>query len=328
VSEEEGYEFAPLPERVHRAARPQAVHNRRIEGALSGVIEVVLRAEQPVHVGSGFKRLREDGKVVRRAAEVRGRPGIPGSSLKGVIRSRYEAITYSCAGPAPKGGKVKSSSYRNVEYASFTSLVTCKDVFSSDCQEGPCCAACALFGRMSLRGRITITDFAAAEGLGFSIGEIPEQFGPNAHHLGNFSVTTSRRGDEEFRVSSLHGRKFAAGHGPVAPNARLQQIEVLPEGAVMQGALRISNVLPIELGGLMTALGVLPNSALKIGAGKGQGFGRMAVAELKFRLQDHMRTEENVDELAMKDWRDAFVKCSDRWKSGEQALIAIHGRGC
>lgn len=324
----EGYEFSPLPERVHRTARPQAVHDRRVEGALSGVIEVVLRAEQPVHVGSGFKRLREDGKVVRRAAEVRGRPGIPGSSLKGVIRSRYEAITYSCAGPAPKAGKVRSQSYPDFKQASFKSQVRNLEVFASSCDDDRSCAACALFGRMSRRGRIAVADFEAAADVRFAIDKMPEQFGPNAHHLGAFERGKSNAGHNEFQIISLKGRKFAVGQGPVAPYARQQQVEVIPIGAALRGTLRVSNVLPIELGGLMTALGVLPNSALKIGAGKGQSFGRMAVGELRFRIQSYTREEFTVDESAMNEWRDAFVKCLDCWRSGEQALIAIHGRGC
>jgi CRISPR/Cas system CSM-associated protein Csm3 (group 7 of RAMP superfamily) len=328
VSEEEGYEFAPLPERVHRAARPQAVHDRRIEGALSGVIEVVLRAEQPVHVGSGFKRLREDGKVVRRAAEVRGRPGIPGSSLKGVIRSRYEAITYSCAGPAPKGGKVRSQSYPDVKRASFQNQVRSLDVFDTRCDDVRSCAACALFGRMSQRSRVAVVDFAAEGGLEFSIDKMPEQFGPNAHHLGAFHLGKSNAGDNEFQIYSLRGRKFAAGQGPVATNARPQQIEVIPGGTRLRGQLRVSNVLPEELGGLLAALGELPSSALKVGAGKGQGFGRMVVEKLSSRLQDHMRAETFDAQIANTSWREAFMKCPDRWERGEQALISIHDRGC
>lgn len=323
---DEGYQFAPLPDRVRRAVRPQAVHDRRVEGALSGTIQVVLRAQQPVHVGSGFKELRDDGSVVRRAAEVRGRPGIPGSSLKGVLRSRYEAITRSCAGPAPKGGKVKSRSHDDVKRASFTRKVSEMDVFRP-CEDSHSCAACALFGRMSLRSRITVTDFAAEEGTEFAINKMPAQFSPRAHHLGNFDIVDTDRG-KVFQVSSLKGRKFAAGQGPVADNAQLQRVEVIPFGTLLRGELRILNVLPEELGGLLSALGVSPSSALKLGAGKGLAFGRMVVDELGFRLQDHMRVEINASETVLIAWRDAFLAGHDYWKSGEETLIRIHGKGC
>lgn len=329
----EGYRFVPLPDRVQRAERPQAVHDRRVEGALSGTIQVVLQAQQPVHVGSGFKGLRvvnnkDDNqvvsKVVRRAAEVRGRPGIPGSSLRGVIRSRYEAITFSCAGPAPKAGKVRSQSYPGVEHASFTRQVRDMEVFRT-CGARALCSACALFGLLSRRSRVTVADFAVEEGLGFAIDKMPEQFSPNAHHLGAFDIIESNSGKEEFQVSSLKGRKFAAGLGPIADNARRQQVEVIPAGARLRGELRVSNVLPEELGGLLVALGELPKSALKIGAGKGHGFGRMVVEEPVFRLHDHARAEVSTDETM---WRNAFLSCPDRWGSGEEALLRIHGKGC
>jgi RAMP superfamily len=322
----EGYQFAPLPDRVQRAARPQAVHDRRVEGVLSGTIQLVLRAQQPVHVGSGFKELRDDGVVVRRAAEVRGRPGIPGSSLKGVLRSRYEAITRSCAGPAPKGGKVSSRSHREVERASFTHQATQMEVFRP-CEDTHSCAACALFGRMSLRSRITVTDFAAEEGTGFAINTMPAQFSPRAHHLGNFDIVDSNQG-KEFRISSLKGRKFASGQGPVADSAQRQRVEVIPCDTLLRGELRVLNALPAELGGLLAALGVSPMSALKIGAGKGLAFGRMVVDELGFRLQDHMRAEIHASETVRIVWRHAFLASHDYWKSGEEALIRIHGKGC
>lgn len=326
----DGYFFVPLPERARRTERPQAVHDRRVEGALSGTIEVVLRAEQPVHVGSGFKALCDDGAVVRRGAEVRGRPGVPGSSLKGVIRSRYEAITLSCAGQAPnspKRGSVKSRSREDVKNTSFTSSIRNADVFRN-CDDRFFCSACALFGRMSRRSRVTVTDFATEDGLSFSIKEMPEQFSPKAHHLGTFTIEETRPGEKEFRVNTLKGRKFGAGEGPVADGACWQRVEAIPAGALLRGQLRISNVLPEELGGLLVALGRCPKSALKIGAGKGHGFGRVAVHGLSFRLQDHARAVIAADETEETVWKSAFEGCLDRWASGEEALVRIHGGNC
>lgn len=317
----DGYDFVGLPETVRRVPRPAAVHDRRVDGAISGTLDVTFCTEQPVHVGSGFKALRED-VVVRGAATVRGAPGVPGSSIKGVIRSRYEAITLSCAGPAPKAARVRSSTYRHIERASFANDVREMNVFS-ECHKDKLCAACALFGRMSQRSRVAVADFTA-EG-GFSLDSMPAQFGPNAHHLGDFKVVDGGRGNQMFKVYNLKGRKFGAGRGPVADKPCLQPLEVIPAGTLLHGQIRVSNILPDELGGLLAALGRAPVSALKIGGGKGQGFGRIALRQIDFHLRNHASSPIAADETA---WRRAFQACPDRWERGEQDLVRIHQGKC
>lgn len=312
----DGYLFVSLPDQVRRVRREAAVHDRRVAGTLSGTLDLTFRTEQPVHVGSGFKVL--DGEaVVRGAAKVRGGPGVPGSSLKGVLRSRVEAITSSCAGPPPRPGKVRSQTYGDVKYASFTNGVNRKDTFRT-CEGEILCAACSLFGRMSQRSRVAVADFTAGET--FIIESMPEQFGPNAHHLGDFRIVEKGR-DRSFEVFNLKGRKFAGGLGPVAPNARWQRVEAIPAGTLLLGSIRVLNLLPAELGCLLVALGKLPASTLKIGAGKGHGFGRISLQGLALRLRDHLRAQVAPDEIA---WRAAFELSPDRWAPGEDELVRIH----
>jgi CRISPR/Cas system CSM-associated protein Csm3 (group 7 of RAMP superfamily) len=317
-----GYRFVPLPPAAHRTHRPHAVHDRRIPGTLTGVLDLTFRTEQAVHVGSGYKALHQEDTVVRTAATVRGAPGVPGSSLKGALRGRYEAITRSCAGEPPRGGSVRSQSHPDVKRATFTDDVRQADVFRR-CRAEGLCAACALFGRMSVRSRVTVTDFVA-EGA-FAVASMREQFGPNAHHLGDFRIVDGNRGNKEFEVFRLEGRKFAVGEGPAAPKARWQPVEVIPAGTALRGSLRLVNVAPAELGGLLAALGRSPPSLLKLGAGKGQGFGRVALHGIEYRLQDHGRAPVGAEEAA---WREAFERSADRWPAGEDALVRIHQGSC
>lgn len=316
----DGYRFVSLPDLVQRAPREYATHDRRVAGAFSGTIELTFRTEQPVHVGSGFKALRGED-IVRRGATVRDEPGVPGSSLKGVLRSRYEAITKSCALQAPSGGKVRSQSHPDVRQASFTAEVRQLDVFRS-CDAGGMCPACALFGRMSQRSRISVTDFAA-DGS-FVLASLPEQFGPNAHHLGEYRIEDDR-GQRRFVVRSLKGRKFGCEQGPIAPNVRWQTVEAIPTGVLLRGSLRVLNLRPEELGALLAVLGKEPASALKIGAGKGQGFGRIRLHGLAFQLRDHARAAATPQEAA---WTLAFDGCNDRWAQGENELVRIHQGDC
>src|SRR6185436_13937862 len=108
-----------------------------------------------------------------------------------------------------------------------------------------------LFGRMSLRSRITVTDVSVDAGVTFATPEVPEAFSPNYHHLGTFRIAAGGSGRPYFEITALKGRKFARGRGPVAEKARMQRVEAIPAGALLRGAIRVVNLLPEELGGLL-----------------------------------------------------------------------------
>lgn len=310
-----GYDFVPLPPDVNRCPRPQARWDRRASGTLSGHIEITLTAEQPLHIGSGSKEHRAP-HVILRGAAVRGHPGIPGSSLKGVLRARYEAITRSCTNLFPGRAPVKiRSSTTPIRRAQLTPDAWHTAVFADECTPDSMCPACALFGRMSLRSRITVTDFACAGDSSFRVATLPERFGPNLHHVGPRRI----EGDI-FKVTALDGRKFHGGCGPAAENHH--RIETIPIGTVLAGQLRVFNATPAELGGLLAALGCSPPSALKLGGGKAHRFGRA-------RCHARCALTSNGDgPLDPARWRQAFLESTDRWADGEARLAALHRGDC
>lgn len=312
---DEGYEFVPLPDRVRRAPRPDARHDKRVDGAITASLTLRLVTEQPLHVGAGFKTVR-DGQIARAAVTSTGTPCVPGSTLKGVLRGRFEAITRSCALFRAKDRpvKVRSSSFPDAR-ARFTRDVTDRDVFQPCSDRNGSCAACALFGRMSLRGRIAVSDFTPIEPITLGVAEIAEMFSPNLHHVGTFTPQ-SERGETMLVVSDLHGRKFARGRGPET-QAR-ERIEVIPSGSALRGELRLTNVTTGELGGLLAALGVRPVSRLKVGAGKGHGFGLVRVDHFEARAR-FGATVPSVEAC-----EQAFRASSDAWVEGLEALVTIH----
>jgi hypothetical protein len=310
---ESGYGFVELPRSVRRVGRDEARWDRRVPGTVTGCIDLTLIAEQPVHVGSGAKAAHQD-KLVLRGACVRGGPGIPGSSLKGVLRARYEAITLSCARP-PRTGIHKINSSTGIKKAVFRPAYPLPAACSDDCTEHQACPACALFGCMSLRGRITVTDLGCASGATLAIVAMPERFGPNLHHVGPARRDAS---GEAFVVSGLYGRKFGLGRGPSTPQR--QAVEVIPAGTVMTGQIRMFNVTAAELGGLRAALGIDPYSRLKVGGGKAHGFGRMR-CEASYRLA-------GTGSLEPSEWRARFLASPDRWADGEAQLVELHDGGC
>lgn len=316
MTSDPGYGFVPLPPDVRRIARPEACWDRRAAGTLSGTLDIALTAQQPIHIGAGSKYARPP-HVVLRGARVRGRPGVPGSSLKGVLRVRYEAITRSCAPLHPDDRDVRIHSSTGVQWARLTSAALRSDVFDDrGCSPTRMCPACALFGRMSLRSRITVTDLACAGRLEFAPDVLPERFGPNLHHVGRYRRSAS---GDRFEVHGLDGRKFHGGRGPAAE--ALQHVEAIPAGAVLTGQIRLFNATPAELGGLLAALGCDPASALKLGGGKAHGFGR---------AQCHVRCTLAAAGPAPLDparWRQSLLESPDHWPEGERQLVALHRGG-
>ncbi|MBK9265649.1 MAG: hypothetical protein IPM54_38400 [Polyangiaceae bacterium] len=323
----EGYRFVKLPAKVHRVEREYARHDRRVPDSISVRLDLTYEAEQPVHIGSGFKGL--DGNVVVRCgAMVRGVPGVPGSSMKGVLRSRYEAITRSCTGHTLKNSRSLRSS-TGITKGFFTKDVLSHDAFVP-CTRELMCAACALFGLMSKRSRITVLDFEGDKA--FVLEAMLEQFSPNDHHLGRCEIEDDGR-EKKFKISELRGRKFGMGHGPIPEKKQWQLVETIPKGTLLRGSVLLRNILREELGGLLVALGRHPASALKIGSGKGNlrknaadfdaSFGRIKLVELTWR--DHAGKPLTEDARAA---YEAFTKSADRWAEGENQLVALHQGAC
>lgn len=326
-----GYEFVPLPEdavAVRRAERANATHDRRLDGTLSGSVELELVLEQPVHVGSGHKGLTEEG-VVRAMTRSGSLPAVPGATIKGTLRSRFEAVTRSCAGPPPRDGNratAPSQSLGTDRAWADLGKVRRHPVFTR-CTNPQLCLACSLMGYQegqdSLRGRLSASDFVPTDGTEVLLERMPPQFGPRPWHLGEARVAP---GGKHFVVTSLHGRKFACGRGPVADDAAWQLVEVLPAGTRLTGQIRLWNVTDAELGALLAALGLEPRSRVKLGAGKGHGFGRCLFGDRPgWKLRDHRLQPDQADAAS---WLSAFASSPDRWPDGEQALVRIHHAEC
>jgi hypothetical protein len=318
-----GYGFVPLPPSVRRIARDEASWHRRVPGTLAGRIELELTTAQPVHVGSGSKQAQQRA-VISCGARVRGGPGIPGSSLKGVLRARYEAITHSCAPLVPRANRdhpIRSST--GIKKARLLASALSAAVVETTCAPDRACPACALFGCMSLRSRLTVTDLACAAGASFDVEFIPERFGPNLHHVGPARRDPS---GSRFEVYGLHGRKFGLGLGRGPATDNRQRVEVIPAGTVLTGQIRLFNVTPAELGGLLAALGCDPPSALKLGGGKAHGLGRM---HCRARCYLAGAGTPPLDPSAWPSaWRRRFIESPDRWPDGEKHLVALHRGDC
>lgn len=322
-----GYEFVPLPDRVNRINRPALRLDRRLKGALFGRIVLTYRCDRPVHVGSGFKDV-VNGQVVRTMVKSGEHSIVPGSSMKGALRARFEAITLSCVphGPPCKNGKQTnrsglSKTHFAVKHAVLERAAADHDAFRRRCTRNAACPACALFGFQhgsdAFRGRVTVTDFAPLQGE-VEHERIPQQWEPRLHHCAEARDYTVS--GDTIRIHRLKGRKFHRGKGEDPPGPKMM-IEVLPAGTLLRGELRLFNVTPEELGGLIAAAGFSPGSYVKVGAGKGLGFGRLCPESVEWHLRDALGGAVRPEPP---NWCAAFHASRDRFAEGEQALVALH----
>ena len=253
---EKPYALVPFPKKAPQLQHPVG-HDRYRRDRLHGKLVLTLTVKTAVHVSTGIVAMGTDVgariPLIKTMAEGKQRQlTIPGSSLKGVVRSAYEAITNSTL--AVKTGKYVGKMPRE--------RLPCQN-------KKELCPASLVFGAMNWQGLIHFTD-AICETAKPSVGFMPSLYRP--------------RPDERrayFQQGKAVGRKFyynavkAVGGGD-------RGIPVQQAGTefVFKTDLQFSNLSHAELGTLLIVLGQDAKypMALKVGGGKPIGMGTMTVA--------------------------------------------------
>lgn len=123
-----------IPEEYVARSSQMVPHDKLQRTKLTGSLELAATTLEPVHVGSGSFELLDH--LVKEIVRRRGRPVIPGTSLKGMCRQIHEVLTSS---PAPFKDKLESGQ---------------KYLGSS----------ASLFGALGYQGRISFDDVELPEG--------------------------------------------------------------------------------------------------------------------------------------------------------------------
>lgn len=233
----------PLARRSHERLRAEC---------LTGILDLKLTTESPLHVGSGAPALLPGAhgkgpEVVRSLLLVAGNraeavPVIPGASLKGVVRSLCEAIAGGCRLDAP-------------------------------CD--PPCVICALFGHADKRG-----SFAGRIGFGDAL---PVDSEAALDHMG------LSRLPQPHEPRRPDGRRL---YGPAPRIDMPTQVpyEVVAEGVEFRFELQFVNVTLAELGLVMLALGGGGRFPLQVGGGKFAGLGLVRCAAVGLKLRTGFET--------------------------------------
>ncbi len=215
-------------------------HDRHITGRIHGTIEAL----SPIHIGSGIVDLGRDVELIKTAVRTNGNVIIPGSSLKGAIRSVVEAISASCVSKTVR--RVRDTFPRNFRY--FT-----------ECRRRRrerLCIACRMFGAMGFQGNVAIQDASYIDGQ-IVTKYIPALHRPRRYRTDNRNVP--------MRKFYMHG-EVASGETP---------IEACEVGSKFRFVVQIDNLTLAEWGLLFTALGHHHDHPfkLKIGGAKPICFG-------------------------------------------------------
>ncbi len=234
---EKPYAFVPIPSGDPRRERPVG-HHRYVGDLLTGRLEGIIIARSPVHVASGQIELTgKQPSLVKAHFRRNGKLTIPGSSLKGAIRSIVEAISDppSC---------LRIARARFDEQPQNVRACTRKESL---------CIACRMFGAMGYLGQVRFHD-AVIEGGGATIIQTPSLFAPRT------------RERVYFEGGKVKGRKFykhgALAHGNVP-------LEVCPVGSQFTFSVDFENLSDAQIGLLLVALGQgTPKLHPKLGGGK------------------------------------------------------------
>lgn len=238
------------------------------------------------------EQLSQKPGLIQAAVQKEGYLVIPGSSLKGVVRSIYESITESCL------CKISRKPKLHIE-PSFSEC-------SANNTKGVC-PACRIFGAMGYLGLVRFED-AVRDRRGFQLFHVPPLNSPNlnAQDEGEFIYF-----DLEKTVNSQEDKKQM----PPKPRLRGRKVyphslEQIPAGITVQGAkvgsqfrtaIRFANITETELGALLIALGLDSKNpfVLKMGGGKAVGKGSVEVTLLGVEKAEYADIESRYQQYSL-----------------------------
>lgn len=253
-------------------------HDRFAQGSYTGKLDCFLRALTPLYVGSGIYELVKDDPV-RGLISTDGKTIVPGTSLKGAVRSIAEAISDSCL------RIVRDEIKRNLS----ADARPCDEIKSKHRQSSrdqkndpKLCSCCSLFGALGYQGRVSFTDARLSKG-GTTTHQIQSPYPPR--DAARFYKDFERR---------FNGRKFYFHGEPVAAQ-RGEPYQVITEDSELKFTVQFENLTAAEFCLLLVAMGVFDDVVIKLGGGKQAMLGSVEIHLTRLELQN---TSESFTDFA------------------------------
>jgi RAMP superfamily len=313
--EQHPYDFVSLPGPGRYAAGHAVGHDRYLADRLTGTLVLEYRTETPLHVGSGvFETAEECGLAggdtpVRGIVRSLGRPVLPGSSWKGAVRARFEAVTRSRLGVRSRGGReelvklpgplrpAEATRWVQVWLPRLEEAGTVRRGRGGDAglqrQLERLSPAEALFGAMGYRGRVRAGEGEIAGAAAREPLSVPPLESPAAHRLAKPGA--ARVVGDHVEISAVEGRKFYYD-GPLRDHRRLgtgeedkalhELIDYVPAGCSIRLEVFVDSVTETEIGALLVSAGRGEDGGvLRFGGFKAAGLGSVSLQNVEARLR-------------------------------------------
>lgn len=257
------YKFVPLPP-GRPATEPPAGHHRYREGTLTGTLTATIVARSPVHVASGLLEPKPGNRqypMVKGHFRTGDKPAIPGTSLKGCIRSIVEAITRSSV-------QVTRARELPRDYQP-SRRIDQLDV------------AQRIFGALGYQGLVRFGDAVLASGDTTIVPSV-QLFRPRSEAVDTYFDSSEPRG----RKFYMHG-KLAQGNLP---------LEACPIDSSFGLRMEFENLAASELGVVLIALGLgEPRFLPKLGGAKPACLGTIEVTAPSLTVLSTRAAYEDFD---------------------------------
>lgn len=257
TGEPKPYELISFPKERSRK-NPPAGHHQYLGDRLHGTLFLTLKVQTTLHVSTGVVVMGSDigsrvPLIKTMVQNIDQKLSIQGSSLKGCIRSAYEAITNSTLA-------VITSRYRD---KIPQERLPCKN-------KQELCPASQVFGALDWQGLIEFSD-AKCENTGFATGFMPSLYRPRPDQRRAYFDARGNVAGRKFYYHTIRAIDKGQDRGITVQQAAKEY--------TFKTQIQFKNLTAAELGTLLIVLGQDPKYpiALKVGGGKPIGMGTMTV---------------------------------------------------
>jgi CRISPR/Cas system CSM-associated protein Csm3 (group 7 of RAMP superfamily) len=250
-----------------------------LTGRLNLQVQVV---SDYLFVGSGSYDFRERDKLVYYTFfRSNGKITIPGTTIKGAVRSVAEAISNSCVSQIGKREK-RPTSHEKCEFKSERNKINL-------------CPTCKIFGTTGYSGRVRFSD-SLSEKSELEIIKIGELFSPRL-------VQARRKFYQNKKFQSI---------GDLKPEKNYRFIEAAKKDSIFNTTLDFQNLSEGELSLLLFSMGINQDFMIKIGGAKPRCLGtvKFKPKEIKLLNKDILNPEKKFESKDV-DWVREIMKNQD-----------------
>lgn len=327
------YEFVPLLGQCKR--EKYTSHGIMEADTYTGKLKLRITIESPLHIGCKQQDYDKDGMVKNTQMRRNGKMIIPGSSLKGAVRSVAEAVSYSCA--------VKLPFYKLSNALPPGNKEPCSNIETQGL-----CFTCSIFGMANnsggYRGKVNFGEFVLRSGdfecKKIPLLESPFKDYPERHDVfGSSSKKKSTYGNERLyycracdtgnclncrkedyyenvqlagpkREMRFRGRKFYnPDRGMPIESRKESYYELIKPQSVLEGEILFQNLKEEEGKLLAYSLGIGHQFTLKLGYGKPLGYGKVKIDLISAEsITGRYPAEKSVDEDQFKQWAQDYKR--------------------